>query len=252
MEEANDRQDVEISFVIPARNEELLLAGTIDSIKSAASFCKVSYEIIVSNDASDDATADIARNCGAQLVDVEFHNIGAVRNAGAEIANGRVIFFLDADTQLPGKTLKAVLNAIKDGAVGGGAAVEFDENITWFQRQLSRMFLTYWQRFSGWAAGCSIYVLRDVFEQVGGFDTTQFAAEERYLSEAIRKQGKFVLVREPVITSARKLRIYSTWHLLKVAGHAMFIKKWNLKDRSGLEILYDAPRETQAVETKEK
>ncbi|MDB4743969.1 hypothetical protein OAF98_05735, partial [Planctomicrobium sp.] len=64
----------------------------------------------------------------------------------------------------------------------------------------------YWQRYSGWAAGCSIYVLREVFEEVGGFDTTQFAAEERYLSEAIRKQGKFVIVKEPVLTSARKLR----------------------------------------------
>ena len=245
LSEANLDQIPEISFVIPARNEELLLTSTIQSITEAVTACGVTSEVIVSNDASDDATAEIARECGASVVDVELHNIGAVRNAGAAIANGRMIFFLDADTQLPAATLKAVLKEVEEGAVGGGCAVEFDENITWFQRKLSHIFLAYWQRYSGWAAGCIIYVLREVFEEVGGFDTTQFAAEERYLSEAIRKQGKFVIVKEPVLTSARKLRIYSTWYLLKVAAHAMFVKRWNLKDRSGLEIFYDAPREKE-------
>lgn len=245
LSEANMEQAPEISFVIPARNEERLLASTIQSIVEAVAACEVTSEVIVSNDASEDTTAEIARDCGASVVDVELHNIGAVRNAGAEIARGEIIFFLDADTQLPATTLKAVLSAVEEGAVGGGCYVEFDDNITWFQRNLSHVFLAYWQKYGGWAAGCSIYVLREVFEQVGGFDVEQFAAEERYLSEAIRKQGKFVIVKEPVITSARKLRIFSTWHLIKVAAHAMIVKRWNLKDRSGLEVLYDAPREKE-------
>ncbi|WP_417849582.1 glycosyltransferase [Thalassoglobus sp.] len=237
--------DVDVSFVIPARDEELLIAATIQSIASAVCECQITSEVIVANDASKDATAEIAKSCGAKVVDVELHNIGAVRNAGAEVATGRIIFFLDADTQLPAKTLAAVLLAVENGAVGGGASVEFDEGITWFQRKLSHIFLYYWQGIGGWAAGCSIYVLRSVFEEIGGFDPQHFAAEERFLSEAIRRQGKFVIVKEPVLTSARKLRIYSTWHLLKVASHAMFIKRWKLRDRSGLEILYDAPREKE-------
>lgn len=235
----------EISFVIPARNEELLLATTIQSIAKSVATVDVASEVIVVNDASDDATAEIARDCGARVVDVELHNIGAVRNAGAGVAQGRILFFLDADTQLNPTTLRQVLQELENGAVGGGAAVEFDGNITWFQRKLSHLFLAYWQKYSGWAAGCCIYVLREVFENVGGFDTEQFAAEERYLSEAIQKQGKFVIVKHPVETSGRKLRIYSTWHLILVAARAMFWKRWNLKDRSGLEILYDAPREKE-------
>ncbi|MBT5018057.1 MAG: glycosyltransferase, partial [Planctomicrobium sp.] len=89
LSEANLDQIPEISFVIPARNEELLLTSTIQSITEAVTACGVTSEVIVSNDASDDATAEIARECGASVVDVELHNIGAVRNAGAAIANGR-------------------------------------------------------------------------------------------------------------------------------------------------------------------
>ncbi len=236
---------LDVSFIIPARDEELLLASTIQSMAKAVYHCGVSSEVIVVNDASTDATAEIAAELGARVVNVELHNIGEVRNAGAEVANGRILIFIDADTQLPTQTLQAMIDAVDAGAVGGGASVDFDEGITWLQLKLSRLFAYYWQRIGGWAAGCSIFVLRTVFEEIGGFDSRHFAAEERYLSEAIRAQGKFVIVNESVVTSARKLRIYSTWHLVKIIVFTMLVKRWKFKDRSGLEILYDAPRELE-------
>lgn len=235
----------DVSFIIPARNEELLIAATMQAIANAVCECGISSELIVVNDGSTDATGAIAEEFGAQVVTVALHNIGAVRNAGAAIAKGRILFFLDADTLLPAETLRQALAAIDDGAVGGGAAVAFDDGISWFQRKLSEAFLFYWQKVGKWAAGCCIYVLRSTFEEIGGFDPEYFAAEERYLSEAIRQQGSFRIVSCPVMTSGRKLRIYSTWHLIKVAAHAMLIKRWNLRDRSGLEVLYDAPREKE-------
>jgi glycosyltransferase involved in cell wall biosynthesis len=246
MEDGNSQDSgPDVSFVIPARDEELLLASTIQSIAKAVCDCEISSEVIVVNDASTDATAEIASEFGARVVNVELHNIGEVRNAGAAVATGRVLIFTDADTQLPAKTLHAMLDAVDNGAVGGGASVSFDDGITWFQRRLSHIFLYYWQSIGGWAAGCSIYVLRSVFEEIGGFDSQHFAAEERYLSEAIQRQGKFVIVKESVVTSARKLRIFSTWHLVKVVIFTMFIKRWKFKDREGLGILYDAPRESE-------
>ncbi len=234
---------IDVSFVIPARDEELLLARTLQAIAAAAQANGVRYEIIVADDDSRDRTPQIAAEHGAQVVRVQLHNIGAVRNAGAAAAQGRILFFLDADTILPGPTLQAALTAIENGAIGGGATVAFEPGVTWVQRMLAGMFTFYWHRLSQWAAGCSIYVLRDKFLAVGGFDEKYFAAEERYLSDALKTQGKFVILREPVITSARKLRIYSTWHLVKIAGKAIFYQRWELTSRDGLEILYDAPRE---------
>ena len=56
-----------ISFIIPAYNEELELSSTIAAIRhAAATGTAQSYEIIVVDDASTDATAEIAATAGAR------------------------------------------------------------------------------------------------------------------------------------------------------------------------------------------
>lgn len=231
-----------VSVVIPARNEERMLPLALESVRRAVAAADVSAEIIVANDASTDRTAEIAAEQGARVVDVELHNIGAVRNAGAAVASGQVLVFLDADTQLPAEVLAAALREIDAGAVGGGAGVAFD-NITWLQRRLAALFTWYWQRWHGWAAGCFMFCRRADFEAMGGFDEQYFAAEERYFTEALRQRGRVVVLREQVLTSGRKLRIYSTGKLVGIAIRALLMDRDQLKRREGLDILYDAPRE---------
>jgi glycosyltransferase involved in cell wall biosynthesis len=232
-----------ISFVVPARNEERLLGGTLESIRIAASAVGQAWEVVVVDDDSQDRTAEIARANGARVIPVKLHNIGAVRNAGAREARGEVLVFLDADTQLPVETLRALLAALEAGAVGGGGWVRFDSRITWFQSLLAKTFCYLWLRFCGWAAGCFIFARRVDFDSVGGFDETYFCAEERYLSVALKSRGRFVILREGVITSARKLRLYSTANLIWIAVRTLLLGPQRLKQREGLEILYDAPRE---------
>ena len=57
-----------LSFIVPAYNEELELPSTIAAIRAAAERANHQYEIIVVDDASTDATAEIAANAGAHLV----------------------------------------------------------------------------------------------------------------------------------------------------------------------------------------
>ena len=235
---------IELSVVLPARNEERVLATTLSSVHCAADAAGLPYEIIVVDDASDDRTAAIAKTAGAEVVLVELHNIGAVRNAGAKLAQGQVLVFLDADTQLPPETLQAALKAIEDGAVGGGAWVRFDSGVTFLQRILAAVFSFFWLRVCKWAAGCFIFCRKEAFDAVGGFDEQYLCAEERYLSAALKSQGRFVILREHVLTSARKLRLYSTAQLLWIATRTLLTGEQRLKQREGLEILYDAPRES--------
>ena len=88
-----------------------------------------------------------------------------------------------------------------------------------------------------------MYATRQAFEAVGGFDERYFAGEEVWISQALKSQGRFVVVRQPVVTSARKLRMYSGgqlfWLLFKCAiGGSKMVKK-----REGLELWYDGRRE---------
>lgn len=232
-----------LSVVLPARNEERVLGATLDSVQRAGKASGRPFEIIVVDDASTDRTAEIAREHGAIVKAVEIHNIGAVRNAGAKIARGEVLVFLDSDTLLPEATLRAALKALADGAVGGGAWIQFDGKVTWFQRMLAWLFAMFWLRMRGWAAGCFIFTRKADFDAVGGFDEQYFCAEERYLSEALRSRGKFVILREYVITSGRKLRLYSTGKLMWIAARTLLTGRSAFQKRQGLEILYDAPRE---------
>jgi glycosyltransferase involved in cell wall biosynthesis len=235
--------DPELSFVIPARDEEGVLANTLDSVRLAAESTGRSWEVIVVDDASTDRTAEIAAGRGARVVTVNLHNIGAVRNAGAREARGDVLVFLDADTLLPAATLHAALDALDRGAVGGGAWVRFDENTTRLQRTIAWLFTYGWERICGWAAGCFLFARRADFETIGGFDEQYFCAEERFISEALRARGEFVLLWEPVVTSARKIRLYSMPSLLWIAVRTLLTGRHRLRERKGLEILYDAPRE---------
>ncbi len=62
--------------------------------------------------------------------------------------------------------------------------------------------------------GCFLYCTREAFDAVGGFDESLFASEELTMSSALQRFGgrrRFVIIRTPVITSGRKLRVYSGW-----------------------------------------
>lgn len=235
---------LDVSVVIPARNEELEIGRCLAAANHALTECGVAGEIIVVDDGSDDRTADIAREAGANVVSVELHNIGAVRNAGAAAATGEVIVFVDADTQLPGETLQAALDAIRNGAVGGGGGIEWDSPPPFFSRICSHIFLFFWQTWKQYACGCFIFCRRSEFEAIGGFDPAWFAAEERELTIAMRRRGPFVILKQNVISSARKMRLYTTGELIRIAIPALFFGRGRLQQRRGLELLYDAPRES--------
>ena len=83
-------QEPAVSFVIPAWNEEKLLGPTLDALHPAAASLGTSYEIVVADDASDDATPDVARARGARVVRCGGRHIAAARNAGARAASGTV------------------------------------------------------------------------------------------------------------------------------------------------------------------
>jgi len=97
-----------VTAVIPAYNEEHTIADVVKCVKSIDKIQKV----IVVSDGSTDSTAEIARQCGADVIELN-ENIGkgGAIKAGINECGTEIILFLDAD--LIGLTEKHVLNLIE-------------------------------------------------------------------------------------------------------------------------------------------
>jgi glycosyltransferase involved in cell wall biosynthesis len=227
-----------ISFIVPAHDEERLLGATLDALRHAASTLDPSSEIIVVDDASTDATAEVARAHGARVLAVAHRQIAATRNAGAQAAQGDILVFVDADTHVDADVLQAALRALRAGAVGGGAAVRFDGApplaLRLFVRAVMQVFR--WTRI---APGCFIYCRRDAFEAIGGFDQTWYAGEDVAISRALARQGRFEILRESVLTSDRKRHTHGNWEQLKLTLLLLRRGRRVLKSRRHLGLWYD-------------
>jgi glycosyltransferase involved in cell wall biosynthesis len=232
-----------LSFVVPAYNEEGVLGATLDRLLESARAAGEPFEVIVANDGSTDATREMALSKGVRVVDVRLRQIAGTRNAGARAAKGDVLVFVDADTLLPLATLREALAALEAGAVGGGAFVTFDQRPSLTQRFLMVIFTAVYMRLCRWAAGCFIFARREAFEAAGGFDERYYASEEIHLSRALKRQGRFVVVRSPVITSARKLRMHGLWTTVRVLLRLFLSGPKAFRRREGLDLWYGGERE---------
>lgn len=115
---------MQLSFVIPARNEEALIAEVLDailvSVARAAGVARealwlpdTTFEVIVADDGSEDGTRAIVsaftERHGVRLVPCNGRSCASARNAGAASSNGTAIAFVDADTVVPANAAQRVL-----------------------------------------------------------------------------------------------------------------------------------------------
>jgi glycosyltransferase involved in cell wall biosynthesis len=205
---------VDYSIIVPAYNEETLLADTLGQLKAAMAAQALQGELIVADNNSIDRTAEIARENGAQVVFEPVNQISRARNAGARVAQGRYLVFVDADTQIAPALLGKALDNLESGrCVGGGAVVVLDSGM----HIGARLVLRFWNWLSAQlslAAGCFIYCRREDFEHCGGFSEQVYASEEIWLSRCLKRAGRedgrrFCVIGAPgALSSGRKLHWY--------------------------------------------
>jgi glycosyltransferase involved in cell wall biosynthesis len=235
-----------VSFIIPAHNEELELAATLYAIHSAASHVGQPYEIIVVDDASTDTTSEIASRVGAKVIKIERRQIAAARNTGGRAARGDHLFFVDADTRINQIHVTRALSALGAGYAGGSARVALDGVIPAWGRILLHAFGTLYFGLN-LGAGAFLFTTRRNFEAIGGFDEQYFAGEEVYFSLALRKLGRFKVLREAVVTSGRKLRMYPAQQFLRNFFGVIIGGPRAVRSRAKLHLWYDGKREKQLL-----
>lgn len=215
---------ISYSVIIPAYNEQGWLPATLDALQKAMMAVNACGEIIVVDNNSQDRTTEIARERGVIVVFEPVNQISRARNAGAKVAKGRYLIFLDADTIISGNLLqKALSNLSSATCSGGGAKVIYEGDIPTIVRGVTGLWNFFSDKF-GMAAGCFIYCLKEAFEAVGGFSQNVYASEEIWFSWKLRTWGKprhmdfRIISSPPLLTSSRKLKWFS---LLQILGMFM-------------------------------
>src|SRR6266571_2420691 len=226
---------MKISVIVPAFNEAKLIAATLRSIRAAFASLGWDRELIVCDNNSTDGTADLARAEGATLVFEPVNQIARARNRGAAAATGQWFLFIDADSRASRELFAAVAEQIQSGRCGGGGStIKLDEPHFWLN-----LFTAGWNLLScltKWAAGSFIFCEAAAFRQVGGFNLALFAGEELDLSRRLKKLARqrrlrFVILRQaPLVTSARKARLYTFGELLPIFLRATFTPKRFMQD----------------------
>ena len=232
-----------ISFIIPAHNEEAWVGRCISAIRGGLESIDELHEIIVVDDASSDATASIARQQGASVVRVEHRQISATRNAGARQAHGDILFFVDADTLAKAAAIQSALRSVRAGAVGGGCVPRFEGWLPWWFR-LGEPLIEPAVRLAHFLpSGAFLFCTRIAFQTAGGFNETYYAAEELWFVAALKRQGRFVILPETVVTSGRKLRAHSFLSLAGLCTRLVLRGSRGLRNRRGLDYWYEPERE---------
>jgi glycosyltransferase involved in cell wall biosynthesis len=243
-------EPTQFSIIIPAFNEEKLLPGCLAHVANAVkanAAATWSAEVIVCDNNSTDGTAKIACEAGVQVVFEPVNQISRARNAGARIASGAWLLFIDADSYLHPATMADLLRATRqERCAGGGCLVGLDE-APWE----AHAFVTAWNllsRATRWAAGSFVFCRKEAFDQIGGFSTDLYAAEEIAFSEALKRWARsrrrqvVILGRQPHISSGRKFRLYRRREIMGLALRGLLHPRSTLSDRSRLKYFYDSRR----------
>ncbi len=240
-----------VSVVIPAYDEERLLPGTLDAVRAAAAAFEArgwTWETVVCDNNSSDRTAEVARAAGARVIHEPVNQIGRARDTGARAATGDWILFVDADSTPCAGLFGDIAEAIARGdAVGGGATVRLPGDTPRSARLYAATWNA-WSRLARWAAGSCVWVEAAAFRAVGGFGSEVYAGEEIGLSRRLKRHGRArrlafrILSRHPLLTSDRKVRLYTTWEVVRLLARMVLTLGRARRDRAACHLWYDGRR----------
>lgn len=225
------------SVIIPAYNEEQYLSRLLDSIEVARtnfSGGRDQIEVIVADNDSTDATAEVAAGYAARVVHVAKRRIAAARNGGARASSGEILCFIDADSAIHPQTFDEVDRAMKTGRYVWGVTGATME------RTSLALFITYWMfmpmvLLTGLDMGFS-FCRREDFEAVGGYDESRLYAEDVLLPLTLRRLGRTRgqrITRLPQVKAlgcTRKFDQFGDWHYFWMLGHAfksLLTRNWH-------------------------
>lgn len=241
---------MKISIVVPAFNEEKVLARSLAAITEASGAFRGrgwETEIVVCDNNSTDRTPEIARAAGARVVFEPVNQISRARNKGGFAADGGWLIFVDADSFPSPALFDRVAGQIESGrCVGGGCLIEMDGRVPG-----SDLLVRLWNlisRVRRWAAGSFIFCDAAVFRELNGFSEALYASEEIDFCKRLNRAGRRLKRRVVIITdvrmltSARKLSLYRRDEHFRFFLRFLFSPRRVLASRELCHTWYDGRR----------
>lgn len=190
---------MKISAVIPMFNEQGSVGRTVERLLNGTDRDHIAEVIAVDGGSTDHGPAE-ARSAGAQVITAPKGRASQM-NCGARIATGSILYFVHADSLPPIGYSDQIRNAIDTGADAGCMRLCFDLD------HWSLRLKCWFTRFS--ASGLhygdqSLFVLKEIFEELYGFREDMAVFEDLDIIERIIKNGRFKVVPGPIVSSARK------------------------------------------------
>ena len=185
-----------VSVIIPTFNEERHL-GSVLAALALQSYARERLEIIVVDNGSTDATVAIAVAAGATVHVVPGVTVGALRNFGVKKANGEILAFLDADCLPAVDWVAAGVAALGTEPIFTGAPYELPLHPTWLEEAWFCQKGSGRRKVNHINAG-NVFVRRELFLEIGGFDERLITGEDAELCARASKKAK-VLADDTII-----------------------------------------------------
>ena len=195
-----------LSVIIPALNEAVGLPYLLAQL---ASQTLPPEQIVVADAGSTDRTRDVAAAAGAIVVHGGLPAAG--RNAGAAVATGEMLLFLDADVDLEPTFIAEALAefAERELTIAGAHIEPVDEDATagnLVACEVANFYLDIMQYVQPHAPGFCLMVSKATHDAIGGFDEEVLLAEDHDYAQRAGRLGKFRILRcMPVRTSMRRI-----------------------------------------------
>jgi len=225
-----------VSVVIPAFNEEARLPESLRRIRDAFSASpSLTYELIVCDNNSADATASVAASAGCRVVFEPINQISRARNRGAEAAKGEWILLIDADSWPPPELVgDLILLIANSGCIGAGSTIRVIDGPRWFKYVWESK--NWSMRTFKWCPGAFILCRHDAFTEVGGFSEEHYIFEESDFTNRLKALGRrrgqkfFILHEHPFRTSGRRANALPVSGWLVLALKLIFAHKHTVRD----------------------
>jgi GT2 family glycosyltransferase len=182
-----------ISVVVCSHNGSRTIE---DCLAGVAALNYPDYECIVVDDGSTDATAEIAREHGAQLIQTEKAGLSVARNLGLEASTGEIVAYIDDDTVPDREWLRYLACAFRESghaAIGGPnlslpdrALVE--DSVGRSPGNPTHVLLT--DEEAEHIPGCNMAFRKAALQEIGGFDARfRVAGDDVDICWRVQEQG---------------------------------------------------------------